>query len=568
MAHDLRSGSRLIRWLQITALLIAGAGIVLSVTVLASSAPGALKRYVPLILVAFALDAVIIVIVMVTMAARGLVKRIKVLAGAFNRGAEGDLTTRVELGAEDELSELGQNFNGMLEKLSGMVTGINASIAELRHIASGNDEASGKVLAAATIQSEGLSATSSAIAAINRSTGKVTTVVDTLARASVDNSASIGVMTGSIVEVRRNVEAQAGAIDDVSSSIIEIVAVVDETNRNVAGLKESANATSVSVSEMDVSIQQVEKSSRETVTIAEGVREEAREGKEAVDATILGIGEIRNSSGETFNSISRLSDRVAAIGKIVLVIDELTEQTNLLALNSAIIAAQAGEHGKGFAIVSGEIKELANRTKRSTREIEELIQGIREETDQAVTAIRATEERVADGEQLSRRSGEALSRIVNGVQVVTEQINGIALATMEQAKGSRNIHTTMNVVAERVSQIATSSQEQAVTSRAIMKSVELMKDLTSRVLASTSRQESVGAGLAESTAQMADVAEMIRESNIDQVDGCKQITDSVTRVRSSAESSLESARSMKAAVEGLTTQIESLQREIAKIIVT
>ena len=565
MAHDLRSGSRIIRLFQILALLIAVAGVILSLMVLATPTPESIHRCLPWILSAFIVDALLIAIVMATMAARGLVKRIKVLAGAFNRGAEGDLTVRVDMGAEDELSGLGQNFNGMLEKLAGMVTGVTAAIHELRRIASRNDEASGRVMEAAKIQADGLAETSSSIDEINRSAAEVGTGVETLARASSENRAAIGEMTGSIIEVRRNVEAQSGVIEDVSSSIIEIVAVVEETNRNVAGLKESAVATSSSVAEMDVSIQHVEKNTRETVAAAVEVREDARHGQEAVEATIHGIGEIRTSSGTTFGSISRLSDRVAAIGKIVSVIDELTEQTNLLALNSAIIAAQAGEHGKGFAIVSEEIKELANRTKRSTREIDGLIQGIREETDQAVAAIRTTEDRVADGEQLSRRSGEALNRIVTGVQVVTDQINEIARATAVQSTGSRNIHGAMGNVSDRVGQIVLSCQEQAATSRAIMSAVVLMKDLTSRVLASTSRQENVGTGIAESTAEMSDVVERIRKTSLDQADSCRRMTDSVRRVSGSSDSSLDAARSMEAAVESLTTQIELLQQEIAKL---
>src|SRR5512140_370259 len=116
MAHDLRSGSRRIRLLQITAILIACAGGALSGMLLYSPGPESVSRYVPLILIAFALEVVILIIVMTTMAARGLVRRIKVLAGAFNRGAEGDLTVRVDMGAEDELKELGENFNGMLDK--------------------------------------------------------------------------------------------------------------------------------------------------------------------------------------------------------------------------------------------------------------------------------------------------------------------------------------------------------------------------------------------------------------------------------------------------------------------
>jgi methyl-accepting chemotaxis protein len=565
MSNDLRSGSRIIRIFQVSALLIAVAGVILSMTVLATPTLESIDSYLPWILSAFIVDSLLIAVVFLMQAARGLVKRINHLGMAFNRGAEGDLTVRVDLGDKDELSMLGQNFNGMLEKLAGMVTGITSAIHELRRIASRNDEASGRVLAAAKIQTEGLAETSTAIEAINRSAAEVGRGVETLARSSSGNRAAIDEMTGSIVEVRRNVEAQAGAIDDVSSSIIEIVAVVEETNRNVAGLKESAVATSSSVAEMDVSLQHVEKSTRGTVAAAVEVQEDARHGQEAVEATIRGIGEIRTSSGNTFTSITRLSERVAAIGKIVSVIDELTEQTNLLALNSAIIAAQAGEHGKGFAIVSGEIKELANRTKRSTTEIEGLIQGMREETAQAVAAIRITEDRVADGEQLSRRSGDALNRIVTGVQLVTDQINEIARATAVQSSGSRKIHGAMGNVSDRVGQIALSCQEQAATSRSIMSAAELMKELTSRVLASTSRQENVGEGIAESTAQMSDVVEMIRKASLDQADCCRRITDSVRRVSGSAESSLDSAQSMEDAVESLTTQIELLQQEIAKL---
>jgi methyl-accepting chemotaxis protein len=565
MAHDLRSGSRLIRLLQITALVIAGGGGVLACLLLASPEPAAATRYTPFILAAFILDALLIIVVIGMLAARGLVKRINVLAGAFDRGAEGDLTVRVDLGAEDELSTLGQNFNGMLEKLAGIVTSINASIVELRRIAARNDEASGQVMATAKIQVDGVTETATAIEAITRSAEKVAEGVETLARSAADNAVSIREMSASIVEVRRNVEAQAEAIDNVSSSISETVAVVEETNRNVAGLKKSAGATSASVAEMDLSIQQVEKSIQAAAAIAQGVHEEARQGKEAAEATIAGIGGIRQSSGNTFSSITRLSERVAAIGNIISVIDELTEQTNLLALNSAIIAAQAGEHGKGFAIVAGEIKELANRTKRSTTEIAELIQGIREETGTAVAAIEATEERVAAGEQLSRRSGEALNRIVASVQVVTDQVNAIARATEEQARGSREIHTAMHDVADMATQIATSSQEQTATSRAIVGSVQWMKELTAKVLASTSRQERVGDGIAESTAQMSEVVEVIRGASIDETACCRRITDSAVRVQGSAQGTMESARTMEAAVESLSTQIEVIRQEIAKL---
>ena len=565
MARDLQAGSRRIRNLQTAAILVACAGMVLAGMLIASPSPESAVRLAPLLLVAFLLDALLVGAVMASLKARGLAKRINLLGGAFNRGAEGDLTVRVDLGSEDELAQLGDNFNGMLEKLSGMVAGIDASIAELRRIGSRSGDASGKVLEAARVQADEVAETAGAIAAITASSHRVTGGVEQLDRSSAENIASIREMGESIAEVRKDVEAQAQVIQEVSSSILETGAVVEETDRSLAALTRSANATSTSLAEMDLSIRQVEKSVREATQVAATVREEAHSGQEAVEATIAGIDDIRNSSGAAHDSISRLSERVAAIGKIVSVIEELTEQTNLLALKSAIIAAQAGEHGRGFAIVSGEIKELANRTKRSTMEIVELIQGIRAETGKAVTAIRTTEERVADGEQLSHRSGEALNRIGASVQVVTGQVEEIARATEEQTRGSRSIQAAIHSVTESVAQIASSSREQTTASKSIMKAVELMKDLTTRVLASTARQEKVGRGIADATEQMAGVVGSIREAGAEQATSCALITGSGARVQESAEVTLDAARTMEAAMESLAAQIEVLRTEIAKL---
>jgi methyl-accepting chemotaxis protein len=285
-------------------------------------------------------------------------------------------------------------------------------------------------------------------------------------------------------------------------------------------------------------------------------------GKTAVEATIAGIGEIRNSSRSTYASINNLSERVSAIGSILSVIDEVAEQTNLLALNSAIIAAQAGEHGKGFAIVAGEIKGLANRTRQSTMEISALIEAVQEETAKAVSAIRQTEEKVSEGDLLSRRSGEALGKIVAGVQMASDRINEIARATVEQAKGGQSIHVSMRHVADMVAQIARSCQESARTNSSIMMAVERMKSFTSQVNVSAANQQQVGSDIANSNERMGADISSIENACKEQSDWSMQIVQSVDNVRESTHTNLESAQLMEKGVENLLVQIKMLRKEI------
>jgi methyl-accepting chemotaxis protein len=316
---------------------------------------------------------------------------------------------------------------------------------------------------------------------------------------------------------------------------------------------------------MDASTKQVEENARETASISGEVLKDAEQGRAAVEATIAGINEIRNSSGRTFSSINMLSERVSAIGSILSVIDDIAEQTNLLALNSAIIAAQAGEHGKGFAIVAGEIKGLATRTRQSTMEISALIEAVQEETSKASAAIRQTEERVQEGEHLSRRSGDALGKILSGVQMASARVNEIARATVEQAQGGQFIHGAMRHVAEMVAQIARSCQESARTNSSIMTAVERMKGFTTDVNSSASSQQQIGEEIAKSTEQMAADISKIKDACSEQSEWSMQIYSSIDTVRDSTQSSLESAKIMEKGVENLLLQTGILKNEIRQL---
>lgn len=493
-------------------------------------------------------------------ATRNIIRRVNLMVQAMKKGSEGDLSSRVVIDSGDELGKLSTDFNDMLEMLAELVKKVNRSLLEVGQISANIFEASRRVMAAAEVQAEGVNTTSSAVNQINASIKEVSGGVDSLSLSASETSSSILEMAASIEEVAMNVDSLAQSVEEVSSSVVEMAASIKQIGNSVVSLMEVSTTTASSVAEMDSSIKQVEKNAIETATISEGVRKDAEMGKAAVEETIAGINEIKRSSRITSEVIVTLSDRASDIGAILSVIDDVAEQTNLLALNAAIIAAQAGEHGKGFAVVADEIKELAERTSSSTREIAQLIKGVQDETARAVEAIELAEKSIANGEVLSQRSGEALNKIVLGVQEATAQVESIARATMEQAKGSQMIREAIERVSDMIGQIANATREQAKGSDMIMSAAELMKGLTSQVRVSTREQSAVGNFIASSTENITNMIRQIKRACDEQTRGSEQIVYAVENIQDSTSTNLGAAKMMDDAVSRLSRQLEELQR--------
>jgi methyl-accepting chemotaxis protein len=517
--------------------------------------------------VAVIVVAIMVAILMGALTTRNIVNRIRRMAEALDRGAEGDLTITVEVDSTDELGKLGEDFNVMVSKLAEMVGNVDRSAGELSQISHNLSEAAHQVVSAAQVQASGVANTSSAMTEINASIRGVAQNVDGLSLSASESSSSILEMAASIEEVAQNVETLSQSVEEVSSSIVQMAASVRQIGSSVQSLMEASTTTASSVMEMDSSIRQVEKNAMSAAAISEEVRRDAETGKDAVQATINGINEIKRSSNITSDVISTLSSKADDIGAILSVIDEVAEQTNLLALNAAIIAAQAGEHGKGFAVVADEIKELAERTSSSTREISQVIKGVQDETRRAVAAISQAEQSIADGELLSQKSGEALDKIVIGVQQATDQVGEIARASVEQAKGSQMIRDAMERVSEMIGQIAKATGEQSKGSELIMAAVERMTGLTGQVRGSTREQSKVGNHIAESTENITDMIRQIKRACDEQNRGSEQILIAIEDIQQSTAVNLEASQVMDETVAGLSGQINLLDNEMNNFII-
>jgi methyl-accepting chemotaxis protein len=516
-----------------------------------------------LILVGGTLAAIILFAAGIGAAAEKIILRpVGRLSGMIAAVAAGDLSRRLDVVSEDEIGVLSRSLNDMTENLGQMIGKIHLAADELNAITANLIEVTTKVVTAAKMQSEGVSSTSSAVIQINASIHGVNESVSGLSSAATESSSSILEMTSSAEEVALNTDTLARSVTDVSSSITQMSASIKQVNAGVRNLMDAANSSASSVMEMDYSIRQVETNAAEASRISASVREDAETGRSSLDESIAGIQEIKRSSKTTFDAINALSDKVADIGAILSVIDEVAGQTNLLALNAAIIAAQAGEHGKGFAVVADEIKQLADRTRNSTREITHVILGVQDETTRAVEAIRSTEKSIINGESLADKSVAALNKIFEGVQSAADQMQEIARATLEQTRGSQQIREAAEQVSQMVGQIDSATREQAQGSELIIAAAEMMKEITSQVRNSAQEQSKVGKFIATSTENITGMIGQIGQACKEQAFGSEMIAESVKNIESSAAINLEASKVMDEAVARLSHQIRTLRDEI------
>jgi methyl-accepting chemotaxis protein len=189
------------------------------------------------------------------------------------------------------------------------------------------------------------------------------------------------------------------------------------------------------------------------------------------------IAEKVNSSARTVDS---LGDRSNEIGEIVGTIEDIADQTNLLALNAAIEAARAGEQGRGFAVVADEVRALAERTTKATKEIADMIKSIQSETKHAVTMMEEGVREVENGTSEASKSGSALQEILDQINAVTMQVSQIATATEQQTATTGEISNNIHQMNEAVQQTARGAHHSSEAASSLAKNAQALKQIVGR----------------------------------------------------------------------------------------
>lgn len=289
-----------------------------------------------------------------------------------------------------------------------------------------------------------------------------------------------GDLTQTIAPRRNNeISSIIRSIGTVQSTMRDMISQISQTSEQIAtasrNLRSSADqiaagtesvasqtgTVAVASEEMAATSGEIASNCLSAATNSTRASDTARSGAEVVSQTTTCMDRIARQVKGVAKTVEELGSRSNQIGQIVGTIEDIADQTNLLALNAAIEAARAGEQGRGFAVVADEVRALAERTTRATREIGEMIKAIQGETQVAVSAMNEGVSEVEKGTEYSSRSGASLEEILQQVTDVTMQINQIATAAEQQTSTTGEISSNIQQVMAVVQQTAQGATETA-----------------------------------------------------------------------------------------------------------
>jgi len=270
----------------------------------------------------------------------------------------------------------------------------------------------------------------------------------------VDSDDEVGQLARSFEKMVNSLRELIGRLADSSSEVMKSSGEMQSNSEQMAsGAEEVASqATTVATAseEMSATSGDIAQNCLLAAESAKRANSAADHGATVVENSIVVMKRIADSVKSSASTVVELGQKSDQIGAIVGTIQDIADQTNLLALNAAIEAARAGEQGRGFAVVADEVRALAERTTKATKEISEMIKVIQKNTQTAVSAMEEGVAEVQNGTDEAARSGEALRKIQDEINAVNLQVQQIATAAEEQTATTSEISGNMHQITDVV----------------------------------------------------------------------------------------------------------------------
>jgi len=267
------------------------------------------------------------------------------------------------------------------------------------------------------------------------------------------------------LNLRETIRRISESSTQLASASEELSSVTEDATRGLHQQSQEIEQAATAVNQMTAAVEEV---ANNAVATSEASRESdriARQGREQVQQTVTSIEFLAGDVTQNAAKVEDLAQKIHGISKVLDVIRSIAEQTNLLALNAAIEAARAGDAGRGFAVVADEVRALAHRTQQSTQEIEQMIGGIQQGTDSAVSSMQQSNTRARSTLELAKSAGLALEEIASAFTLINERNLVIASASEEQAAVAREVDRNLMNIRDLAMQTSAGANQTSAASQ-------------------------------------------------------------------------------------------------------
>ncbi len=505
--------------------------------------------------------------------ARGIVSPIQKLAVSMNALAQGDVEQDLDYHSEDEVGLLAEAYRSLLQYLklmagaAGSLAGGNL-VVQVEPLSS--QDALGnsffqmvhnlRELISQTVQNvSGLRLSSDHLSKAAEEAGKATSqiaqTVQQVARGSAQQADainqttnSVDLMTKAIHGVAKGAQEQSISVSQTSSAMSRLASTADEirqgANQQAAQMRQAAHAQAEMVTAITSAVQAADQVALET----ERASESAAAGAMVASRTVSGIQRLQSTTEELGARVHDLGQRSGQIGAIVETIDDIASQTNLLALNAAIEAARAGEHGRGFAVVADEVRKLAERSSRATKEIAEMIRAVQGGANDTVDAMRRAGDDVRTAVDLVNQAGTSFDLIAQGAQTSRQRVEAI--------------HSAMTYIEDAAGLLERAVSEAAHVAE---RNQEVSEEMTSLMDDVVQKLDAVGAVVEENTASTEEMTAFAGEVSmaIESIASVSQQTSAaIEEVSATTEEMNGQVQSVSISAQALTRMAQDLQQVV------
>ncbi len=473
-----------------------------------------------------------------------------------------DLNLRVDINQQDEIGYLAQSFNVLLDFIKNNIENLRKTIEHLDEVRTELQQYSQQLLEGAQQQIENIATTDEVYDKVEHTRAVIEESTSSLIAFAEETSSYLRQAEAAIDQVTERTDLLSKSLERNASVIQDLTNVAGEVSQTGDELSSSVAEAVAAVTELNFSIREVESSSEEAAAQAHNMVENTEKGQQAVESTVFGMEQIQEAFRRVVDAMDQLIKLTDSIDRISESIQNIASHTHLLSINASILAAQAGEHGRAFSVIVQQIQSMAGQTSKYTRDINQLLQKIRQSSVLVHEAIEESSEAIRSGLSLAERAQSSLIAIRNSTLKVDEYVNKIANATREQARGSGQIQEAINRVNDIAGALNDVLKQLEHATNNLQRSTQEVRSFVENLKLTMNAQARSSRQMFSTVARIPKMLESMESVVANQKLSMQKLSEAMDGIRIIGEMNTQMVQQLRDMVTKLNVQSEELMKQI------